>query len=123
MGGGDGGEHRGGAIAQGTDCRTVPDWSSRRLPAFLRSASEFARLEAAACAHRDTHHSGDRRALAYFSQHSQSAGLGFHYEERTRALSRLLLVLLLQRACIPILEHASPSRLPSAPPLALLALP
>ena len=71
--------------------------------------------------HRDP--AGDRRAMAHPCDAAKPALFRSDSEERTRPLSRLLLVLLPERACVPLPEHASSARLQYGPAISLLALP
>ena len=117
VGRGDGGEHRRRTVVEGIDCRRVPRGRGSRLPRGDQAAIRPADLGPAARAVGNSDRPGHRRALAYPRDAAQSAVFRFHDEERAGPLSRLLLVLLLQRAPLPLPEHAL-SRATTTPCLA-----
>src|SRR5437660_6775727 len=71
---------------------------------------------------RNPHSIGDRSALAHPGHTAQSTVFRFHDAQRARRISRLLLVLLLQRTPAAFLEPALPARLQHRPAPVLLAV-
>src|SRR5689334_932611 len=85
---------------------------------------EIARdVAASARVPRNSSWSGDRRALAHHRYAAESAVFRFHDAQRAGRVSRLLLVLLFQRAYPAVPESAVSARLQHGPPPVLLAVP
>ena len=63
----------------------------------------------------------DRRSVACAGDGSQSAVFRSDAEKRTRPVSRILLVLFPERACVPVSEHAISARLQYCAAVSLLA--
>src|SRR5437762_2268042 len=80
-------------------------------------------MAAIACFSRDPHRSCHRRTLAHPGDAAEPAVFRFHHAQRAGRISRLLLVLLLQRTSAAILKPALPARLQYRPAPVLLVVP
>src|SRR5262249_10604125 len=109
----------GGDAVEGSDRGGV---SGRRGNDFPDRDEAVGQMAKAAAVYRDPAAAGDRGAVACAGDITESPVLRFHDAQREGVVSRLLLVLLLQRASVPLPEYALSAGLQHGAAMAVLGI-